>query len=699
MESMVVPQLSIHLGNEQIPLSIEALASLLATYKTDQINSTAQESYQAVQEEPNLNLQAPSNSSLVDQAEIDLRNKKMVRGSGKSWKVLAKFETEELFQSSDFYLGDKKVKYGGQTYKYQSSKATKNGQTTVFWCEFSKRRKGYNCPCQVRTVKVFQELTIEVSSDEEHEHAQSGERKQLVWEQSTEDNMKDLIKLDITSRNLRKSLESSFTNENFPSKSSIYSKTKRLKAEMHLSQVQTSKDFLQGFFVEQSRIPEDSKQLYIMDYMWEVNEENADDFQFAAIFSTNYLVDKLLRTNDNLFLAFDVTYNLNTDGFPVLIFGTIDEIGTFHYAGFVLLNKENTSTFSYFLKWIDSVSSSKPKFCMADGASSITAALTDVFPQCQRLMCYFHMIKNVKLRLTKLKSVDESIFSRLKEDIFKLRLLPPDEESFDELVRLFVEKWTDKNKLPECIHELLSDFCTYFVDQWCTGALKFWFQGANPSSVVTNNSIEALNQVIKTKYTLRQRLGLINLLLKMKDFTEDQTSRIVSYKEDESFENQLSKNMKVDGWRYLQKYHVKDNDRFLIKVTNSNYRSWIKHNSFIRGEIQKVYVLPMTVQQNCSRDTIMSLGKEYLKRRLQIDYSSFDHWITLCQQVAVVEKVLINTKYSYACNCIVGSKGKLCVHMTAIYFKEGLIEEPQQTVLASNVSHKSGQYPRIDNQF
>ena len=607
MESMVVPQLSIHLGNEQIPLSIEALASLLATYKTDQINSTAQESYQAVQEEPNLNLQAPSNSSLVDQAEMDLRHKKMVRGSGKSWKVLAKFETEELFQSSDFYLGDKKVKYGGQTYKYQSSKATKNGQTTVFWCEFSKRRKGYNCPCQVRTVKVFQELTIEVSSDEEHEHAQSVERKQLVWEQSTEDNMKDLIKLDITSRNLRKSLESSFTNENFPSKSSIYSKTKRLKAEMHLSQGQTSKA--------------------------------------------------------------------------------------------VLLNKENTSTFSYFLKWIDSVSSSKPKFCMADGASSITAALTDVFPQCQRLMCYFHMIKNVKLRLTKLKSVDESIFSRLKEDIFKLRLLPPDEESFDELVRLFVEKWTDKNKLPECIHELLSDFCTYFVDQWCTGALKFWFQGANPSSVVTNNSIEALNQVIKTKYTLRQRLGLINLLLKMKDFTEDQTSRIVSYKEDESFENQLSKNMKVDGWRYLQKYHVKDNDRFLIKVTNSNYRSWIKHNSFIRGEIQKVYVLPMTVQQNCSRDTIMSLGKEYLKRRLQIDYSSFDHWITLCQQVAVVEKVLFNTKYSYACNCIVGSKGKLCVHMTAIYFKEGLIEEPQQTVLASNVSHKSGQYPRIDNQF
>ena len=78
----------------------------------------------------------------------------------------------------------------------------------------------------------------------------------------------------------------------------------------------------------------------------------------------------------------------------------------------------------------------------------------------------------------------------------------------------------------------------------------------------------------------------------MKDFTEDQTSRIVSYKEDESFEKQLSNNMKVDGWRYLQKYHVKDNDRFLIKVTNSNYRSWIKTNSFIRGEIQKVYDFP-----------------------------------------------------------------------------------------------------------
>ena len=694
MESMVAqPRLSIHLGQEQVPISIEVLSNLLVAYKA------AQESSVPVGpvEPPSCNIQTTSNSSLVDQSEIEKRNKKMVRGSGKNWKVLRKFESVELFKSSDFYLGDKKLKYEGHTFKFQSSKSSKNGLTTVYWCEFSKRRKGYSCSCQVRTVQVFQELSVEVPNDDvEHQHAQTGERKQLVWEQSTEDKMKDLIQLDITSRNLKKALESSFTNENFPSKSSIYSKTKRLKAELHLSQVQTSVEFLQGFFVEQSRIPEDSKQLYIMDYMWEGEE---DAFQFAAIFSTNYLVDKLLKTNNNLFLAFDVTYNLNTDGFPVLIFGTIDEIGSFQYAGFVLLNKENTSTFSYFLKWIDSVTTSKPKFCMADGASSITAALTEVFPDCQRLMCYFHMIKNAKLKLTRIKAVDESYFSKLKEDIFKLRLLPPDEESFDALVRLFVEKWTDKNRLPECLHELLTDFCTYFVDQWCTGSLKFWFQGANPSSVVTNNSIEALNQVIKTKYTLKQRLGLINLLLKMKDFTEDQTSKIACYNQEEAFEKQLTKTLKLDGWRFLEKYHKRDEDRFLSKLSNSNYRCWIKDDSFIHGAIEKVYVLPMTIEQNCSREKLMSLGKEYLKRRLQVDYSSMDHWVQLCQQVAIVERVKQDTKYSYACNCIVGSQGKLCVHVTALYFKDGQIDEPQQTVLASNDSHKSGQYPRINRQF
>ena len=237
------------------------------------------------------------------------------------------------------------------------------------------------------------------------------------------------------------------------------------------------------------------------------------------------------------------------------------------------------------------------------------------------------------------------------------------------------------------------------MDQWCTGSLKFWFQGANPSSVVTNNSIEALNQVIKTKYTLKQRLGLINLLLKMKDFTEDQTSKIACYNQEEAFEKQLTKTLKLDGWRFLEKYHKRDEDRFLSKLSNSNYRCWIKDDSFIHGAIEKVYVLPMTIEQNCSREKLMSLGKEYLKRRLQVDYSSMDHWVQLCQKVAIVERVKKETKYSYACNCIVGSQGKLCVHVTALYFKDGQIDEPQQTVLASNDSHKSGQYPRINRQF
>ena len=55
-----------------------------------------------------------------------------------------------------------------------------------------------------------------LNDDVEHQYAQTGEQNKLVWEQSTEDKMEDLIKLDITSRNLREALESSFTDENFP---------------------------------------------------------------------------------------------------------------------------------------------------------------------------------------------------------------------------------------------------------------------------------------------------------------------------------------------------------------------------------------------------------------------------------------------------------------------------------------------------
>ena len=69
---------------------------------------------------------------------------------------------------------------------------------------------------QIITVKVFLELSVEVPNDDvEHQHAQTGEQNKLVWEQSTEDKMEDLIKLDITSRIFRNFLESSFTDKKF----------------------------------------------------------------------------------------------------------------------------------------------------------------------------------------------------------------------------------------------------------------------------------------------------------------------------------------------------------------------------------------------------------------------------------------------------------------------------------------------------
>ena len=164
-----------------------------------------------------------------------------------------------------------------------------------------------------------------------------------------------------------------------------------------------------------------------------------------------------------------------------------------------------------------------PVAVIADGAAAFTAALREIFPDTLRLMCFFHVMKNVK---DKLSAVDTRIASSLTRDIRDLAAFSIDEDTNNLLLRLFKEKWT---KLPDDMAAetkmKIEEFINYFFATWVNdSARRKWFQGASPCHAYTNNSLEGSNSIIKRDFTIREKLSLPQLLKELGDYLLDKTN-------------------------------------------------------------------------------------------------------------------------------------------------------------------------------
>lgn len=68
-----------------------------------------------------------------------------------------------------------------------------------------------------------------------------------------------------------------------------------------------------------------------------------------------------------------------------------------------LASHEDTVCFKKFFEVIAQVTGHSPSHVLADGAYSITNAITAIFPDAIRLMCWAHVIKNIDQKLKHLK--------------------------------------------------------------------------------------------------------------------------------------------------------------------------------------------------------------------------------------------------------------------------------------------------------
>ncbi len=134
---------------------------------------------------------------------------------------------------------------------------------------------------------------------------------------------------------------------------------------------------------------------------------------------------------------------------------------------------------------------------VADCAEAITNGCNAVFGEhVTRVHCWYHVITNVRKKLATLKVPSQQ--AELEADISTLQLAKSQDE-FDAAKTLFLKKWNSD--------VLVLEFLEYFKSEYLSKN-NSWFEGRASGAPSTNNCLEATNNVIKNKGTLRNRLPL-----------------------------------------------------------------------------------------------------------------------------------------------------------------------------------------------
>lgn len=281
-----------------------------------------------------------------------------------------------------------------------------------------------------------------------------------------------------------------------PSKAKLRSYLQQVRTEK-LGQATVSANEIRKLCEANKEVPADDEDAaFVVDYFLQAESPAPEEQCLRIVISTRRLL-RNLRLSD--MVQIDATYKVNWQGYPVMVVGTTDRNKTFHPFALAICNGETAEDFAFIFCTLHTFNPEwKPVILLADGAEAITRGFEEVFgPPQVRLMCYFHVLKNVEKYL---KVIRGSTSVALKHDITTLQACQ-DETSFQKAAVLFFKKW-GASEDPQ-----VADFMDYFRAQW-VDKNNAWFEGAALGQPSTNNGLEATNAVIKREHTLRERLPL-----------------------------------------------------------------------------------------------------------------------------------------------------------------------------------------------
>lgn len=283
-----------------------------------------------------------------------------------------------------------------------------------------------------------------------------------------------------------------------PSKSQLQSFLTKLRSE-RFGEEKINLAVLEKWLQENSMIPIEKTEPFVVDYNILVNEQHPDKSVFQFMISSIQLLELAIHVRK---MTTDTTYKLIWQGFPVFLVGTTDEQRHFHMFGICICTNETSSDFSFMfnalnkgVKKIFNVDID-PDYLVCDAAKAIHNAFTEVYGENKTvIMCWSHVRRAVSQKLPSFFP-DKKKQNELLYDLDKLQLSRTNSD-FDKAADLFVKKWESES----------DGFVSYFSGEWLVKN-RLWYKGVAYNVPSTNNAQEATHKAIKDRHTIRNRFDL-----------------------------------------------------------------------------------------------------------------------------------------------------------------------------------------------
>lgn len=365
-----------------------------------------------------------SSESDSEQNELIEKHIKKRRRVTRVWRELKKYESGAEAEMAVDAL---------KTWKKISSSTTSSGTRVEYRCTKGQYRKS-ECPAGLYLLYHSTSACVSLyQTENEHDNHTNIQSRGLSSD--LKDFVRQKYKDGITKPNglLHLIRENAMTE---PVKSKLVEFLKTLRHDKNTPSVSASE--IRTWCNDRIRIPQDEDEPYVLDFLILADSYDVEEQDIKIVITTPRLLS-LARKFMRLVQA-DATYKLIWQGYPYLLVGTSDANYVFHPFVAAVTKGESQSDFEFIFKAIKKgVPEWKPTVLLADGSEAITNGFTSVLGDPEtRLMCFFHVLKNVDKYLRLISNVD--LRSEIKDDIYILQTAE-NPENFEKASALFLKKW------------------------------------------------------------------------------------------------------------------------------------------------------------------------------------------------------------------------------------------------------------------
>ena len=270
----------------------------------------------------------------------------------------------------------------------------------------------------------------------------------------------------------------------------------------------------------------------------------------------NYLNDGVLQI--------DGTYRLTKNNYPWIICGVVDRQGKLHPIAFMISNQETILEFKALLTGIINLAykldiNCDPDFIMMDSSDATHNAVSEIFPNATILMCYFHVMKNIKKYCQ--KPLTNSQYESLLVDIRYLHLRKTKEE-FEKGLTVFKKKWNTNST-----HSIYEYCSTWFKGKWS----KWQIFHSPPGWSSTNSNIESFNATIKRDFSLRRRytvFGSVNVIKDIITYYSTNKEEFCCYPRFNQKTHERGKHYMAAKYKKNGVFQVSVMDKYIINIQN-----------------------------------------------------------------------------------------------------------------------------------